>query len=89
MPGWYANTYAWRTLVIAYSKTGKSAEARRVLGEWESALDERRKLVEEIRKKRAAGQPADSRPLSGELDNVEPLERRVAILRIARPARAR
>ncbi len=61
---WYSNTYAWRTLVIAYSKTGKSAEARHVLGEWRSALDERRKLVEEIRKKRAAGQPADpARPL--------------------------
>jgi hypothetical protein len=56
---WYSNTNAWRILVIACSKTGKSAEARRVLGEWQSALNERRKLVEEIRGKRAAGQPAD------------------------------
>src|SRR5262249_41113898 len=54
---WYANTNAWRTLVTAYSKTGKITEARDVLAKWEAALPERRKRAEEIRRKRDAEKP--------------------------------
>jgi thiol-disulfide isomerase/thioredoxin len=51
---WYADTNTWQTLVLAYSKTGKIAEARNVLGKWETALAERRKRAEEVRKQREA-----------------------------------
>jgi thiol-disulfide isomerase/thioredoxin len=56
---WYGDVTAWRTLVLAYSKTGKIAEARDVIAQWDIALQQRRKRAEEIRKKRG---PAKSEP---------------------------
>ena len=57
---WPAKTDAWGILVTAYSKNGRFDEARGVLSEWETALDERRKRADEIRVKRTAEMRAAS-----------------------------
>jgi thiol-disulfide isomerase/thioredoxin len=46
----YANTMAWQTLTTSYAKSGKLAQARTVLVKWETALNERRKRIDEYRK---------------------------------------
>jgi thiol-disulfide isomerase/thioredoxin len=51
---WHTNATGWRTLVTAYAKSGKSAEAREILAKWETALAERRRRAEEIRQKHEA-----------------------------------
>jgi thiol-disulfide isomerase/thioredoxin len=57
---WLTKTRAWGVLVTAYSKNRQFDEARGVLSEWETALDERRKRADEIRTKRTAEMRAAS-----------------------------
>jgi tetratricopeptide (TPR) repeat protein len=53
--GWGFREGTWGILVTAYSKTGNFGEARRVLTEWEAALQRRRDHAERIRARRPVG----------------------------------
>jgi hypothetical protein len=52
---WGFREGTWGILVTAYSKTGNVGEARKVLAEWEAALQQRRDHAEQIRARRPAG----------------------------------
>lgn len=51
-----ANAMVWQTLTTVYVKSGKPAQAHAVLAKLQTALDARRKLVEEYRRTSAAAQ---------------------------------
>jgi hypothetical protein len=70
---WTANTSAWPVLVTTCIKKQRLDQVRKLLTEWEKALDERRKRADEIKAKqkergRASGSPsvANSRINIGE-----------------------
>jgi thiol-disulfide isomerase/thioredoxin len=73
MQGWNTDTAAWSILVRMHVRQGQLEQAKSVLGEWEKALQERRKEAEAIQIKqlsKVANTPATAAPQSP-VDSVE------------------